>query len=100
MDEQTGSLLIGYIGLLSVIVGFFWMENWLYSKKKVARHWLYAVALLVLMVSVVFFLREGSPRGIFFTMLLLISACVVGAILGGIFGQFFHENPQQEDKTG
>ena len=103
MDEQTGSFLIGYIGLmLPAVVGFFWMEKWLYSKKKVTRHWLYATALLILMVSVAFFFQGGPPGGTFFAVLLPLPGCAVGATLGGIFGQFFPENhqPQQEDKTG
>ncbi|HEY4524076.1 MAG TPA: hypothetical protein VJK04_04390 [Candidatus Paceibacterota bacterium] len=99
MDEQTGLFLIGYMGLLLPAgIGFFWMESWLYSKKKVTRHWLYATTLLVPMVSMVLFFRGGSSRGTFFAVLLPPLACAVGAALGGIFGQFFHENHQQKDK--
>ncbi len=103
MDEQTGSFSIGYVYvglLLPALVGFFWVENWLYSKKKVTRHWLYAATLLVLMAMVAFFFRGGSPRGTFLAMSLPLPACVVGAMLGGIFGQFFPENHQKEEKTG
>ena len=101
MDEQTGLFLIGYVGLLLPAgVGFFWMGDLLYSKKNVTRHWLYAAALLVLMASVAFFFRGGSPQGTFFAVLLPLPGCAVGAMLGGIFGQFFPENHQQEDKTG
>ena len=101
MDEQTGLFLIGYLGLLLPAgVGFFWMENWLYIKKETTRHWLYVAILLSLMAIVAFSFREGPARSTFFATLLPLPGCGVGAMLGGIFGQFFPENHQEEDKTG
>jgi len=99
MDEQMRLFLLGYVGfLLPASVGFFWMENWLYSKKKITRHWLYVGVLLVLMAMMAFFFRGEFPRRTFFAILLPLPACAVGAVLGGSFGQFFPEN-RQEDTT-
>ena len=93
MNEQTGLFLIGYLGLLLPAgVGFFWMENWLYSKKGATRHWVYVVALALMAIVVAFSFREGPARSIFFATLLPLPGCGVGAMLGGIFGQFFPEN--------
>ncbi len=100
MDQQTGLFLIGYLGLLlPAVVGFFWTERWLYGKKDATRHWLYVSALLVLMASVAFFFQGGSAQGTFFAVLLTLSGSAIGAVLGGIFGQFFVENHQQKNRT-
>ena len=101
MNEQAVPWVIGYGLLLSAAVGFFWMENWLYSKKDATRHWLYATTLLVLTALVAaFFSWGGSPsRGVFFATLLPLSGCAVGAILGGMFGQFFPENRQDGETS-
>ena len=100
MDEQAVPLALGYFGLLvPAAIGFWWTDDWLYNKRGAARHWLYAVVLLVPVVILAFLFREAYPRGTFFAATLLpLLGCAVGAVLGAMFGQFF-EHPKQEDKT-
>ncbi len=84
--------------LLPAVAGFFWMERWLYGKMEASSHFMFILPIIVLMAIMAFSFWKASPREILFATLLPLPAFAVGAVLGGIFGRFFHENLEGRTK--
>lgn len=101
MESEYSSFVIIYLGLvLPGAVGFFWMENWLYSKKEATRHWFYLTVQLALVTGMILsFWQKGVTGSILISALLPLSACAVGAVLGGAIGQFFPKDPKKTEPS-
>jgi len=98
MNEQDFKFTVGFLLVFAAVLGGAWMNSWLYEKKEMTRHWLYVTATIILMAISVFSLRTLEPEVMLLTALLPPVGLAIGAVLGGVFGQFAVQEDRKESQ--